>query len=120
MPAAVVVLHTTPLASRPRGVSGIWPWEGPSPMKLALRIIAVLPQLVLLASKFAVPGADKKKAVLAAIPDAVELVEGLTQRDLVQDPDVAPLLDELVELQHQVRKARDRLKQVLATKGPAA
>ena len=89
-------------------------------MHLALRIIAVLPQLVLLASKFMIPGLDKKKAVLAAIPDAVDLAEDLTQRDLVNDAEVAALLDELVELEHQVRKVRDRLKVVLATKAPSA
>jgi len=63
-------------------------------------------------------GADKKAAVLAAIPDSVALAEFVVERDLLNDEKVKELLSAAVDAQHAANKAWDALRDVVVKKVP--
>lgn len=67
-------------------------------------------------------GADKKAAVLAAIPDSVALGEFIAERDLLHDAEVSKLLAAALDAQQAANKAWDAIRAVVVRKvtSPAA
>ena len=64
-------------------------------------------------------GAEKKAAVLAAIPESVALAEFVAGKDLLNDPVLADLLSVYIDAEAAALKARDALRLGILAKRPA-
>lgn len=62
-------------------------------------------------------GAEKKKAVMEGLLDALKLVEASTGKDLLNDKAVKELLDDIVEAEVKVMKLREKFQAVIASAG---
>ena len=65
-------------------------------------------------------GADKKRAVIDAIPTSIELVEFAAGRDLLNDLAIAQLVSAAVDAEAAALKARTALRDGLLAKAPAS
>ena len=88
-------------------------------MAFALKLPAVIGGIVGIVEKVKASGADKKAAVIAALPDSIALAEFGAGRDVFNDPAVAKLRDSLIDAEAAVVKAREALKAGLLAKKPA-
>ena len=88
-------------------------------MAFALKLPAVIGGIVGIVEKVKASGADKKAAVIAALPDSIALAEFAAGRDVFNDPAVAKLRDALIDAEAAVVKAREALKAGLLAKKPA-
>ena len=61
-------------------------------------------------------GPEKKAAVKSAILQSVALTEFVTERDLLNDPEVSKLYDAAIDAQHAADKAWDAVRAVLVKK----
>ena len=88
-------------------------------LAFALKLPAVIGGIVGIVQKVKASGADKKAAVIAALPESVALAEFAAGRDLLNDPAVAELVNALIDAEAAVVKAREALKAGLLAKKPA-
>lgn len=65
-------------------------------------------------------GKEKKAAVLAAIPNAVELAEFAAEKDLLNDDAIGQLISAAIDAEAAALKAREALKAGILAKAPAA
>lgn len=84
-------------------------------------VIYLLPKLITLVDKHPTPGPQKKLTVKDAILAAVEGAEGITGRDLFNDPEIEALLggatDAIVALQDGIaKKAAEKGLQLIPAK----
>lgn len=63
-------------------------------------------------------GAEKKAAVLEAIPESVTLLELGLGRDVLNDPAIVELISAYIDAEKVAMKARDALKAGLLVKAP--
>lgn len=63
-------------------------------------------------------GPEKKAAVIASIPESIELTEFAIGRDLLNDPAVLALVGAYIDAEKVAMKARDALKAGLLAKSP--
>lgn len=82
----------------------------------ALKLPAVIGGIVGIVQKVKASGADKKAAVIAALPESIALAEFAAGRDLLNDPAVAELVSALIDAEAGVVKAREALKAGLLAK----
>lgn len=82
----------------------------------ALKLPAVIGGIVGIVQKVKASGADKKAAVIAALPESIALAEFAAGRDLLNDPAVAELVSALIDAEAAVVKAREALKAGLLAK----
>jgi len=61
---------------------------------------------------------DKRRAIIESISDSVALAEFTAGKDLLQDAEVAKLLNALLEAEQVVADARAALKAMIIKKGP--
>lgn len=86
---------------------------------IATKIPAIVAGTMQIVSKIRASGADKKAAVLAAVPESVALVEMGVGRDVFNDPAIAQLLSAFIDAEAAAMKARDALKAGILSKAPA-
>lgn len=65
-------------------------------------------------------GAEKKAAVVEAIPEAIELTEFAAGKDIFNDAEIANLRDAAIDAEAAALKARNALKAGILAKKPAA
>lgn len=84
-----------------------------------LSIVALAQQLVSTVQDkmHGATGAEKKKAVMDGLLDALKLVEASTGKDLLNDTAVKELLDDIVEAEVKVMKLREKFQAVIASAG---
>ena len=86
-------------------------------LAVALRLPAIIQQGMTIAESIkGARGAEKKSAVLAAIPQGLGLAEFASGVNLLNDDAVAGLISEYIDAEAQVRKVRGLLEQLLAAK----
>lgn len=84
----------------------------------AAKLPVVISGIMAIAEKFKVSGADKKAAVISAIPDSVALLEFGIGMDLLNDAEVAAAISALIDAEAAALKLRVALKAVLVRKAP--
>ena len=83
-------------------------------LAVALRLPAIIQQGMTIAESIkGARGAEKKSAVLAAIPQGLGLAEFASGVNLLNDDAVAGLISEYIDAEAQVRKVRGLLEQLL-------
>ena len=87
-------------------------------VQFLIKLPAVIGGIVGIIDKVKASGADKKAAVLAALPESVALAEFISGRDLLNDPAIQPAIDAVIEAEVALLKARNALKAVLLAKKP--
>ena len=86
-------------------------------LAVALRLPAIIQQGMTIAESIkGARGAEKKSAVLAAIPHGLGLAEFASGVNLLNDDAVAGLVSEYIDAEARVRKVRGLLEQLLASK----
>ena len=86
-------------------------------LALAMKLPTVIQQGMTIAESIkGARGAQKKAAVLAAIPQGLGLAEFASGKDLLNDDAVAGLVSEYIDAEAHVRKVRGLLEQLLAAK----
>lgn len=63
-------------------------------------------------------GPEKRAAVIAAVPNSIELVEFAAGRDLLNDPAILQLVGATVDAEAAALKAREALRLGLLAKAP--
>lgn len=64
-------------------------------------------------------GSEKKKAVIDAIPNAIELAEFASEKDLLNDAAVQMLISAAIDAEAAALKAREALRAGILAKAPA-
>ncbi len=65
-------------------------------------------------------GSDKKAAVIAAIPQGIDLAEFAVGHDIINNATVASLISDYIDAEAAVLKARNALKDGILANQPAA
>jgi hypothetical protein len=89
-------------------------------LEFAVKVPAIISGAMLIADKFKVPGVDKHKAVVASIPEGLQLAELAAGKDLLQDEAIASLINNYIVAEAAAMKAKDTLKAGILAKKPAA
>lgn len=85
--------------------------------ELAFRLPAVIGTAVTVVDHIKAPGVDKKKAVIEAIPHAIELAEYAVNKDFLNDANIATLVSAVIDAEAAALKARGALRAGLLQKG---
>jgi hypothetical protein len=85
-----------------------------------MKLPVVISGIMGIVEKFRVPGADKKAVVLGAIPESLELVEFLADRNLLNDPVVKDLISAYIDAEAKVINIKNKLRDVLVAREAAA
>lgn len=87
-------------------------------LMLAAKIPAIVAGTMQIVGKIkGVSGAEKKAAVLAAVPESVSLIELGVGRDVFNDETIASLLSAFIDAEAAALKAREALKAGIMAKG---
>lgn len=76
---------------------------------LATKLPLVISGIMSIVDRIKAPGAEKKAAVLAAIPESVALAELLAGKDLVNDEALAQLISAYIDAEAVALKAKAAL-----------
>lgn len=87
-------------------------------LAFATKVPAIIKGAVEIIDHVKTSGAQKKIAVVQAIPSAIELAEFAAGRDLLHDPAIALLVSAAVDAEAAALKARKALQAGLLAKAP--
>lgn len=85
---------------------------------LAMKLPVIIQASMKVAKHFKGEGKDKKAAVLASIPDALEAMEAVAGRDLLNDETIAGLVSAFIDAEALALKTRKALEEGILAKRP--
>ncbi len=84
---------------------------------IATRAPGIIRGAVQIVQRIKAPGADKKAAVIASIPEAEALIEAGANKDIFNEPAIAQLVSACIDAEAAAVKAHDALAAGLLARG---